>query len=55
MEDINSNKYNITFDSEYNYSINTVWDKWIDIKNICPNYQKELLKLVKIKNPYLIL
>ena len=53
MEDINFNKYNISYDSECNYWINTVIDKWIDVNNICPNCYKDSLKIY-IKNLYLI-
>ena len=52
MEKINSNNYNIAYDSEYNYWINTVIDK-IDVNNIYLNCHKDSLKIY-IKNLYLI-
>ena len=58
MQNINQNKYNLNFQEEYNFWINHVIDKWIEIKNLFQNCKDITLKINKniksISNPIIM-
>ena len=58
MQNINQNKYNLNFQEEYNFWINHVIDKWIEIKNLFQNCKDITLKINKniksISNPVIM-
>lgn len=49
MEDIITNIIKLSYESEYNYWINNIIEKWKDLPTTCPNCDKQSLKMNKIK------
>ena len=50
MESASTNKYKKNIDTEREYWMKTVLDKWIKYNTKCPSYNKNSLKLKKIKS-----
>ena len=49
MESENTNKYKLNIDTERDYSMKNVIDKWIKYNAICPSCNKYSLKLKKFQ------
>ena len=45
-----NNTYHLSYESEYNFWINNVINKWISINYKCPSCKKNSLRINKVKN-----